>query len=150
MRPLWIASTERSVSGARDGAAARSTGSCRCLGRFHDADFLVAQAVKRVHQRVDLALNQRLVEPEVARRVRAIACMRRTSASLRGSGLICPIRARLSSAARLKDVSYQWQDGLCEHAVDEGVSLGATTLELRRSVAGGIDFAAELGFQRDQ
>src|SRR5258708_7539475 len=85
-----------------------------------------------------------------ARRVRAIASIRPTSASLRGSALSLPMPTSLSSASTPRNVSHQQKRGLRQHAIDERVALRAAALEFRGRKAGGIDLPPELRFQRDQ
>lgn len=60
------------------------------------------------------------------------------------------MRARLSSAGKLTGISDQWKDGLRQDTIDERIGFGAATLEFSARVAGGIDLAAQLRFQRKQ
>jgi hypothetical protein len=48
-----------------------------------------------------------------------MASMRLISARLPGSALSCPMRTRLSSAARLIWKAYQRDDALGQYAIDE-------------------------------
>jgi hypothetical protein len=47
-------------------------------------------------------------------------------------------------------ISHQWKNGLRQDTVDERIGFGAAPLEFSARVAGRIDLAAQLRFQRHQ
>src|SRR5882724_3576743 len=81
-----------------------------------------------------------------ASRVRAIPNIRTTSLSLRGSALSWPLRTRLSSAARPRNVPDQRNRRLREDAIHERIALRSPALELGLGEQRRIDLPPKLRF----